>query len=96
MDVADILCYEMCPCCDEVFKYVHRYMRHDCKATRDAPKRIFKERRMAQFNRVVSQELDRWQETRRCRKRRRETVSSDLEQVHKTAKIVPVISDEPD
>ncbi|KAK0368954.1 hypothetical protein CLIM01_13689 [Colletotrichum limetticola] len=51
-------CNEICPFCGEVFKQVHRYMRHDCKSNEDGSKRLFVQQRITQFNKDVSRELD--------------------------------------
>src|ERR1700730_305010 len=51
----------MCPFCQEIFRQVHQFVRHDCKDRSDMPKDTYILRRVAQLNIMVSKELDRLQ-----------------------------------
>ncbi|KAK1843038.1 hypothetical protein CCHR01_14343 [Colletotrichum chrysophilum] len=73
-----VQCNEICPFCGEVFRQVHRYLRHDCKGKEDESKKVFVQHRVAQFHKDVSRELDALQG--RGKKRRRVIPDSCSEQ----------------
>lgn len=57
-----IECYEMCPFCQEIFRRVHSFVRHDCSdRSKDTPKDTYMQYRVAQLHRMVGKELDRLQ-----------------------------------
>ncbi|PVH70791.1 hypothetical protein DL98DRAFT_577699 [Cadophora sp. DSE1049] len=86
-----IQCYEMCPSCQEIFTQVDRFVRHDCKHRSDKPKDIYIQRRVAQFNSIVTKQLNMLQSPPSHTKRRAQgladSVSTRAQKMVKTTQI---------